>query len=270
MKTRTIKSPKYGIFEIQLDDDIYEELKNKKIFLKKIKTGKFYAAISFNGKQTLLHRYILKPQQGEIIDHIDRNPLNNTRQNLRIATFQLNSLNRNMQKNNTSGVVGVSYAKDRNKWTSQIKVNNKTISLGHFLKKEDAIKVRKEAELLYFGFNLQKGVIITKQGNQFYLEFQIEDENEQLLDITSILKVQFVIGNLVKTYDGISNEVLYDNVNKIFKVWLTEEETFEFDKKVKMDARILFKGEEYYKPIGGTYIETNYWYHSLKKEKLDV
>ena len=154
MKTRTIKSPKYGIFEIQLDDDIYEELKNKKIFLKKIKTGKFYAAISFNGKQTLLHRYILKPQQCEIIDHIDRNPLNNTRQNLRIATFQLNSLNRNMQKNNTSGVVGVSYAKDRNKWTSQIKVNNKTISLGHFLKKEDAIKVRKEAELLYFGFNL--------------------------------------------------------------------------------------------------------------------
>ena len=116
----------------------------------------------------------------------------------------------------------------------------------------------------------KKGVIITKQGNQFYLEFQIEDENEQLLDITSILKVQFVIGGLVKTYDGISNEVLYDNVNKIFKVWVTEEETFEFDKQVKMDARILFKGEVDYKPIGGTYIETNYWYDSLKKEKLDV
>ena len=44
-----------------------------------------------------------------------------------------------------------------------------------------------------------KEVIIVKQGNQFYLEFQIEDENEQLLDITSILKVQFVIGDLVKT-----------------------------------------------------------------------
>ena len=116
----------------------------------------------------------------------------------------------------------------------------------------------------------RKVVIITKQGNQFYLEFQIEDENEQLLDITSILKVQFVIGNLVKTYDGISNEVLYDNVNKIFKVWVTEEETFEFDKQVKMDARVLFKGEENYKPIGGTYIESNYWYDSLKKEKLDV
>ena len=115
-----------------------------------------------------------------------------------------------------------------------------------------------------------KEVIIVKQGNQFYLEFQIEDENGTLLDISSILKVQFVIGNLTKTYDGISNEVLYDNVNKIFKVWVTEEETFEFDKQVKMDARILFKGEVDYKPIGGTYIETNYWYDSLKKEKLDV
>ena len=47
MKTRTIKSPKYGIFEIQLDDDIYEELKNKKIFLKKIKTGKFTNDVAF-------------------------------------------------------------------------------------------------------------------------------------------------------------------------------------------------------------------------------
>ena len=115
-----------------------------------------------------------------------------------------------------------------------------------------------------------KEVIIVKQGNQFYLEFQIEDENGELLDISSILKVHFVIGNLTKTYDGISNEVLYDNVNKIFKVWVTEEETFEFDKQVKMDARVLFKGEENYKPIGGTYIESNYWYDSLKQEVLDV
>ena len=132
------------------------------------------------------------------------------------------------------------------------------------------IKVRKEAELLYFGFNLQKGVIITKQGNQFYLEFQIEDENGALLDTASILKVQFVIGNLVKTYDGVGNEVIYDSLNKVFKVWVTEEETFKFDKQVKMDARILFKGEENYRPIGGTYIESNYWYDSLKQEVLDV
>ena len=115
-----------------------------------------------------------------------------------------------------------------------------------------------------------KEVIIVKQGNQFYLEFQIEDENGTLLDISSIVKVQFVIGNLTKIYDGVSDEVIYDSINKIFKVWVTEEETFKFDKQVKMDARVLFKGEENYKPIGGTYIESNYWYDSLKQEVLDV
>ena len=107
-----------------------------------------------------------------------------------------------------------------------------------------------------------------KQGNQFYLEFKIEDENGELLDIKNVLKVQFNIGNLTKTYDGINEDVTYhDNV---FKVWITEKETFNFENQVKMEARILFKGEESYKPIGGTYIETNYWYDSLKKVDLDV
>lgn len=109
-----------------------------------------------------------------------------------------------------------------------------------------------------------------KVGNQFYLEFQIEDENGNLLNINSILKVQFVIDNLVKTYDGVNDEVKYDETNNTFKVWLTEEETFKFNKQVKMDARILFKGEEEYRTIGGTYIESNYWYDSLKEVPLDV
>lgn len=109
-----------------------------------------------------------------------------------------------------------------------------------------------------------------KQGNQFYLEFQIEDENGELLDISSVLKVQFTIENLVKTYDGVSNEVVYDGINKVFKVWLTEEDTFGFENQVKMEARVLFKGENDYRPIGGTYIESNYWYDSIKEVALDV
>lgn len=109
-----------------------------------------------------------------------------------------------------------------------------------------------------------------KQGNQFYLEFQIEDETGKLLDINSVLKVQFVIGDLVKTYDGTGTEVVYDEANQTFKVWVTEEETFKFDKQVKMDARVLFKGEENFRTIGGTYIESNYWYDSLKEVELDV
>ena len=69
-----------------------------------------------------------------------------------------------------------------------------------------------------------------KQGNQFYLDIQIEDENNNLLDINSVEKVQFVIDDLVKNYDGSNLEVSYDDENKCFKIWLTEEETFNFKK----------------------------------------
>mgnify|MGYP004651521509 CR=1 FL=1 len=103
-----------------------------------------------------------------------------------------------------------------------------------------------------------------KQGNQFYLDFQIEDETGKTIDINSVQKVQFVIGDLIKIYDGENNEITYENGT--FKVWLTEEETFLFNDEIKMDARILFKNNS----IGGTYVETGFWYDSLKEVALDV
>lgn len=105
-----------------------------------------------------------------------------------------------------------------------------------------------------------------KIGNQFYLEFQLEDENGDLLDIRSVSKVQFSIDNLIKTYDGVNEEVSYDDVNNVFKVWLTEDETFKFGTRVKMDARILFKNNT----INGAKIQQYGWYDTLKKVKLDV
>lgn len=107
-----------------------------------------------------------------------------------------------------------------------------------------------------------------KEGNQFYLDFQIVDENDNLLDINSILKIQFTIGNLTKEYDGINENVIYNSEQKIFKVWLTEDETFKFDDMVNVEARILFKGDK--NTIGGTYIEQIYWYDTITKEKINV
>ena len=105
-----------------------------------------------------------------------------------------------------------------------------------------------------------------KQGNQFYLTIQLEDVNGSLLDIHTIKKVQFVIGDIIKTYDSVSEEVTYDKDKNCFKIWLKEEETFNFDKVIKMDARILFRDD----CIGGTYIESKYWYDSLGKELLST
>lgn len=83
-------------------------------------------------------------------DHKDRNPLNNRKYNLRKATNQENARNGSRRSNNTSGFTGVSWNKNVNKWFAHITINDRTKSLGYFIDKEDAIKVRLKAEKEYF------------------------------------------------------------------------------------------------------------------------
>lgn len=104
-----------------------------------------------------------------------------------------------------------------------------------------------------------------KLGNQFYMELQIFDKDDNILDIASVSKVQINIGSLTKTYDGVNDEVTYDEENKVFKVWLTEKETFEFSNKLRYDVRVKFKNET----IMGSYIEQAYVYDSLKQVLID-
>jgi len=94
-----------------------------------------------------LHRYINKTQDGFVTDHINRNTLDNRKCNLRTTTNSLNGFNRNINKNNRSGYLGVFWREDRKKWMSYIKINYKRRHLGHFHKLSDAIKARRIAEL---------------------------------------------------------------------------------------------------------------------------
>jgi len=58
--------------------------------------------------------------------------------------------NKGLSSQNTSGVKGVGWSKQHNKWRARITVNKKTIELGWFDKKEDAVKARKNGEEKYF------------------------------------------------------------------------------------------------------------------------
>ena len=87
----------------------------------------------------------------ENYDHIDRNPLNNRKENLRAATTAENSRNRNISKNNTSGIIGVGLNKKNGKWRARITFEQNEIFLGEYIKKEDAIITRLKAEKKYFG-----------------------------------------------------------------------------------------------------------------------
>jgi len=96
-----------------------------------------------------MHRIINNTSDNLQTDHINRNTLDNRRKNLRAVTRSQNKMNTGMWKHNTSGYKGVSWIKKDKKWLSQIKINNKNISLGHFINIKDAIKARKQGELLY-------------------------------------------------------------------------------------------------------------------------
>lgn len=104
-----------------------------------------------------------------------------------------------------------------------------------------------------------------KQGNQFYLETQLCDEDDNLLDISSIKKVQFNIGELTKTFDFSNEEVEYNEESQTFRIWITEQESFDFENKIKIDARVLYKNNT----IDGSLIEQIYFHNSLNEVLLD-
>ena len=129
-------------------DDI-EKINGYKWSIKK-KNNNFYVRTTVNKKDILLHKLLTNTDSHTIVDHIDRNTLNNKKSNLRIASCSQNGMNKSIQSNNSSGFTGVYYSRKYNKWISTIKINKKTISLGMFLEKVDAIKFRLNAEKKYF------------------------------------------------------------------------------------------------------------------------
>ena len=79
-----------------------------------------------------------------LVDHIDRDKLNNRRNNLRIVTAQQNAFNQSKRSNNKSGVIGVCWWDRDKNWLAQIKFNYKRHFLGYYDKFEDAIALYHE------------------------------------------------------------------------------------------------------------------------------
>jgi hypothetical protein len=95
------------------------------------------------------HRVIWMMVHGEWpeeIDHINHNRGDNRIVNLRNVSRAVNMKNKPMQVNNTSGCVGVTWDKSRNKWKVRVHVKGKSKFIGDFSEIEDAISARKDAE----------------------------------------------------------------------------------------------------------------------------
>lgn len=99
------------------------------------------------------HRVIYALLHGEFdgyIDHINGVRTDNREGNLRLVTKQANQRNMKLHPANSSGCSGVNWKKNRGKWQAYIRgANHKTIHLGLFDTKEEAIAARKAAEVMH-------------------------------------------------------------------------------------------------------------------------
>ena len=110
-----------------------------------------YAHAHINHKWITLHRYLLGITDPNVtIDHINGDPLDNRRSNLRVCTQAQNVQNRGLSKNNTSGHAGVVALKSGH-FGVKITVARKQIWLGTYKDFDDAVRVRKAGEAQYFG-----------------------------------------------------------------------------------------------------------------------
>lgn len=115
--------------------------------------GHVVTGLPSKGQQRDLSHIVLDIQKDDsvVVDHINGDPLDNTRDNLRICSQGENVLNKRFMSNNTTGFIGVSYKKDRDRYDPEIRFGYTRCHLGMTKTIEEAVYKIYIAEQLLFG-----------------------------------------------------------------------------------------------------------------------
>lgn len=146
-----------GLYAL-IDDEDFEYLSKWKWHASKTKPERtFYAVRSLPRtkdaprKTVFMHREIVKPKKGMVVDHVNGNGLDNRKKNLRELTQSLNTLNQTrLRKTNKSGFVGIYWSKQKNKWHALISFRRGMKHVGFFDNLETAAKRLKAAKAVFF------------------------------------------------------------------------------------------------------------------------
>ena len=145
------------------DKEQYEKIKEF-TWYENTTTG--YVTTQVNRKTIDLHRLIMDAESDITIDHIHGRDsiLDNRLSNLRFATKQQNNINRGLQSNNKSGVTGVLWRDNMQKWEARIGYQRKTITIGYYDDFNDAVIARKKKENELFGeYSYDNSQLINKE-----------------------------------------------------------------------------------------------------------
>jgi hypothetical protein len=134
-----------------VDPDDYQIVSQYDWQLFESKSENFYAVRYENRKIVSMHRVIMNAPAGKIVDHRDRDGLNNTKHNLRFATPSQNTCNKKRTKKGSSKFRGVCRHIRLNKWQAHICVNREKIHLGYFENEDDAARAYDQAAKIYHG-----------------------------------------------------------------------------------------------------------------------
>lgn len=135
------------IFDKKLNKILGQVLVDKEDINKINKTNwrlneKGYVISSINKKSVKIHNLILNrntENRKVTCDHINRNKLDNRKENLRIVSHIINNIN----TDRVEKARGYIFRKDRNKWMAYIRRNNKLKTIGYYNTEEEAKQARR-------------------------------------------------------------------------------------------------------------------------------
>lgn len=148
-------SNEYGIGFTLKGEEFYFDLEDYNLikdFCWNIHEG-YVCSQDKNRKQIKLHILVFgKYITGKnLIDHKNGRKVDCRKENLRPATYSQNAMNSVRSPNTTSGIQGVVFDKEKNKYRARITVEREVIHLGYFTELDDAVTARKNAQTEYFG-----------------------------------------------------------------------------------------------------------------------
>lgn len=145
-----VETKQLGRHEFLIDAEDYNRAKAFNWTLIKARERVYCSASIRRSGAILLHRLVTS-FEWELVDHINNNPKDNRKRNLREATHAENMRNTGAQKNNKLGIKGVRWRERHKQFEASIWHSGKSRFIGLFKTKEEAAMAYNETAKAYFG-----------------------------------------------------------------------------------------------------------------------